>query len=145
MTISEALLTAMVALLAAIIGGLIQARLSQSFERERFVKQQRVAAYLDYMRGIGQLSHAETVEQANLAHALIAEARGRIGLFGGSRTIAALARAFAHKGDLHSPEAWPDHAEMIQAMRADCLDNEPVNDRDVFEVLYGSGPRKEIE
>lgn len=145
MTVSEALLTAIVALLAAIIGGFIQARLSQSFERERYVKQQRVEAYLMYMQGISKLSHAETPDEAAIAHAMIAESRGRIALFGGNDTVASLAQVFRHRGDIHSEAAWPDFARMLQSMREDCVASGQSDDRTIFEVVYGSGPRKEID
>lgn len=136
-------LVALVGFFSAIAGGLVQAWAAKNFEREKFGRQARHDSYAAYLKAIGQLSFALDNEARGTAHASIAEARGRIALYGSPRVVSAMAQAFRHGSDLHSELARPDHIEMIAAMRADVDPRaRRAIDRDLFELLYGKDPRE---
>ena len=139
---TDPIVVAIVGFVAAIGGGVLQAWFSRNFEEVKFGRQARNEAYLTYQRGVSLFSFAQTNEERDAANAIIAEARGRIALFGSPEVITAMAQAFRRKDDLHSDDAWHDLAAMILAMRAD-IDRrtEVANARDIFELVYGQTPR----
>src|SRR5690242_16797487 len=106
----DGLVVAIVGFLAAIAGGVLQAWSTRRFERERFGRQARYDAYADYFRAVGKLSFANSASATDEAHAAIAEARGRVALYGSPNVVSAMAAAFRHGKDLHSEQAWPAHA-----------------------------------
>ena len=129
---------ALVGFLSAIAGGVVQAWASRNFEREKFERQSRNDAYAAYLKGVGELSFAKDITSSDSALSRIAEARGRVALFGSPRVVAAMAKAFRYGSDLRSDAAWPVHAEMIAAMRADVGQFKGVAEsRDLFELMYG--------
>jgi hypothetical protein len=133
------LVVATVGFFAAIAGGVLQAWSARRFERERFGRQARYDAYADYFRAVGKLSFARTEGATDEAHAAVAEARGRVALYGSPEVVSSMAIAFRHGEDLHSDQAWPAHAAMIAAMRADVNgDAAAAPERDLFELLYGA-------
>jgi hypothetical protein len=139
---SDPIFIAIVGFLAAIGGGVLQVWANRNFEEIKFGRQARNEAYLAYEKGIGLYSFAKTDEAKDTANALIAEARGRIALFGSPEVITAMAKVFRRKGDLHAEETWRDHSAMLLAMRAD-IDRrtKAADQRDIFELVYGESPR----
>ncbi len=121
----EPLLIALVGFASALVGGAIQTWVARRFETHRFERQNRNDAYLTYLRGISELSHGagenETIEAALRT---IAEARGRIALYGSRAVIEKMVRSFEHGEDIYSPEARTDLSEMIAAMRLDSIPGE---------------------
>ncbi|MEQ1687373.1 MAG: hypothetical protein ABL874_02245 [Sphingopyxis sp.] len=139
---SDPIFIAFVGFIAAIGGGVIQAWANRNFEEVKFGREARNDAYTAYEKGVSQLSFATTEEAKDSAHALIAEARSRIALFGSPRVVSAMSKAFRRGSDLHSDGAWQDHAEMIAAMRVDIDPKaEKAEPRDLFELVYGSEPK----
>lgn len=122
----DGLIIALVGFVAAIVGGLIQAWGARRFEKHRFERQNRNDAYLTYLQGISELSHGALDNDAiEAALRTIAEARGRIALYGSGSVIRRMIRSFEHGEEIYSPEARADLAEMIAAMRTDSVPNEP--------------------
>jgi hypothetical protein len=140
--VSDPIFVAIVGFLAAIGGGVFQAWATRNFEELKFGRQVRHDAYAEYLKAIGKLSFAKTDEAKDLAHSGVAEARGRISLYGSPRVVSAMAKSFRRGGDLHSDQARPDHTEMVAAMRADVdPKGSAANGQDLFELMYGREPR----
>jgi hypothetical protein len=143
---SDPVFVAVVGFLAAVGGGIFQAWAARNFEELKFGRQVRHESYAAYLKGVGQLSFAPTSEAKDIAHSVIAEARGRIALYGSPNVVNAMATAFRRGSDLHSEEAWPEHSAMFAAMRYDVEPKAKQADlRDLFELVYGSEPRKALK
>ena len=135
----EPLLVAFVGLASALAGGAIQAWATRRFEKHRFERQNRNDAYLTYLQGISELSHGALDNDAiEAALRTIAEARGRIALYGSGAVIERMIRSFEHGEEIYSAEARADLAEMIAAMRNDSVPNEPkVLPSNLFRLVFG--------
>lgn len=136
---SEAAVTALLAFAGAIFGVLFQGWSSRDFDKEKFYRQAKHDAYLAYLNGVSRLSFAENEAARDSAHSAIADARGRIALYGSARVVKAMAEAFRLRSDLHSERARPVHGEMIAAMRADIdPSRKGASAAELFELLYGN-------
>ncbi len=143
---SDTLFIAIVGFLAAVIGGVIQTWATRRFEVSRFERQNRNNAYLAYLRGIGEISFAQGDDRATqLAHANIAEARGRIALSGSQEVIEKMIMVFDNGADTHSKKARTDLAALLLAMREDSLGSPEMSNADnLFVLAFGDGPKKDI-
>jgi len=118
-TISQPLLTAIVALAAAIMGGLVQAWWNRSFERQKFVRDQKRELYSSFLSALAKLSiYIEGSVDHLAAKALMAEVRCRIGLYGSPAVIRAVAAIFDFS-DLTTIEGQAVMAKAVAAMRED--------------------------
>lgn len=139
---NDTLFIALIGFMSAIAGGVIQAWANRNFEARKIERQGRTEAYLAYLHGISELSFAREKSDRDKAHSKIAEARGRIALSGSAAVIAALVRSFDLGPDLHSATARKIHAQVVAAMRADCLAVPKYkNPDDLFVMLYGRSAR----
>ena len=136
---TEPALLAFVGFAAAVAGGVIQAWTGRRFEKHRFERQNRNDAYLTYLQGISELSHGsldnDTIEAALRK---IAEARGRIALYGSKPVIERMVKSFEHGEEIYSPEARSDLAAMISAMRTDSVpDERDVSAQHLVSLVFG--------
>ena len=132
----EKVLLACVAVASAIIGGVLQALFQKRQAREQATRQQKTDAYASYFKGVALLSHAQSEHEIAQGNAIVAEARGRVALYGSREVIEAMTAAF-RCGPV-SNDDMAVHAQMIRAMRADTnLGNGEASDLALFEMLYG--------
>ena len=132
---------ALFALVAAIIGGAIQAWSSRRFEVARFERQNRHGAYLTYLKGISRLSFAKDDDHL-AALAVVAEARSRIALCGSELVVKRMIKVFDNGEHIYSASARADLAQLIAAMRLDSLGSDRFKLPDeLFVLLFGREPQ----
>jgi hypothetical protein len=142
---------ALVAFMSAVIGSILTAWANKNHETSRFERQNRNDAYLAYLNGISRISFvSDDPEGMRSALMAMAEARGRVALFGSKDVVEGLAKAFTHGPNLWTDLARSDLSDVIEAMRRDSQAmNEysawkPFKKRpsrtSLFELLYGSNP-----
>ncbi|TGX56266.1 hypothetical protein E5A73_04050 [Sphingomonas gei] len=133
---NDTIIGAIIALSSGIAGAFLQAIVSRRSEYIKVGRQARYDAYADYFKGIAQLSHGSDLSSA---HALIADARGRIALYGSKEVVVAMSKAFEHGPDIQSVEAREDLSSMLAAMRADVLWIDPAVPKPALvSLLFGS-------
>ncbi|MEM1194928.1 MAG: hypothetical protein AAGH57_02395 [Pseudomonadota bacterium] len=116
----DAFLVALVGFFAAVVGGVIHAWANKNHEIARFERQNRNEAYLGYLSAISRLSFLNgNIDEENTALAAVAEARGRIALFGSPKVIGHLLDVFEHGDRLWTDEARSDVSALIISMRQD--------------------------
>jgi hypothetical protein len=136
---SDTVIGAIIALSSGIAGAFRQAIVSRRSEYIKAGRQARYDAYADYFKGIAQLSHGS--DQSS-ARSLIADARGRIALYGSPEVVVAMSKAFEHGPDIQSAEAREDLSLMLAAMRADVLWIDPVVSKPALvSLLFGAEKR----
>ena len=142
---------ALIAFMSAVIGSILTAWANRNHEISRFERQNRNDAYLAYLNGISRMSFvSDDLEGTRGALMVMAEARGRVALFGSKDVVEGLAKAFTHGPNLWTYFARSDVSDVIEAMRRDSQAmNEysawkPLKKRpskaSLFELLYGANP-----
>jgi hypothetical protein len=133
---SDTIVGAIIALSSGIAGAFLQAIVSRRSEYIKAGRQARYDAYADYFKGVAQLSHGS---DHSSAHATIADARGRIALYGSKEVVVAMSKVFEHGSGLRSVAARHDLSAMLAAMRADVLWIDPaVSDQALVSVVFGA-------
>lgn len=134
---SDGALAALVGLIGVLLGGVLQAAFHRFNTRDDFVRQKKTEAYLLFFEGVAELSHAQTDQEAALARAKVAEARGQCVLYAGDDVLQKMVVAW-RCGPI-SAEDLTVHAEMIRAMRQDALGRASLSsDQVLFETVFGS-------
>lgn len=137
---SDGAIAALVGLIGVLLGGVLQAAFHRFNTRDDFVRQKKTEAYLLFFEGVAELSHAQTDQEAALARAKVAEARGQCVLYAGDNVLEKMVTAW-RRGPVKD-EDLAVHAEMIRAMRQDTLGRSSMSsDRVLFETVYGSTER----
>jgi hypothetical protein len=138
---SEPLLIAIFGLIAAGLGAVVHSLFQRWQNKDDSLRSQKIESYASYFNGVAQLSHALTKEEVAQANAIIAEARGRIALYGSPEVIEAMTRAFRCGPIRDEDEAI--HAAMIRAMRndADLASGHP-SEQALFEMLFGTKDKR---
>ncbi|MGB7372832.1 hypothetical protein [Pontixanthobacter sp.] len=115
----DAIFVALIGLIAALLGGAIQAYSTGRFQRSKFEMDAKWELYSSYFVTLGELSFARN-NPAKLAegHARMANIRGRIGIQGSPEVVVAVGNVFRFP-DLHSDEAQEAMAIALSAMRSD--------------------------
>ncbi len=142
---------ALVAFLSAVIGSALTAWANKNHEVSRFERQNRNDAYLAYLNGISRMSFvSDDAEDARSALMAMAEARGRVALFGSRDVVEGWAKVFKNGPNLWTDPARSDVSDVIEAMRRDSQAmNEysvwkPLKKRpsraSLFELIYGTNP-----
>jgi hypothetical protein len=117
----DPIIGALIALSSGLAGAFFQALLGRRSEYIKAGRQARYEAYSDYFRGIAQISHLSDGEDESAALMLIANARGRIALYGSPAVVEAMSKVFDHGEDLRSSTARSALTAMLTAMREDVL------------------------
>ena len=139
---SEPLLIAIFGILSAGLGAVIHSLFQRWQVKDNHVRTQKIESYASYFKGIAQISHALTKEELAKGNAIVAEARGRIALYGSAEVIDAMTRAF-RCGPI-SDEDSEIPAALIRAMRNDAkLAGGSPGDQALFEMLYGTKDKRE--
>ncbi len=138
---SEPLLIAIFGLLAAGLGAVVHSLFQRWQTKDDSLRSQKIESYASYFNGVAQLSHALTNEELARGNAIVAEARGRIALYGSPEVIEAMTRAF-RCGPIRDEDA-AIHAAMIRAMRndADLASGHP-SEQALFEMLFGTKDKR---
>ena len=134
----DASIATLIALASGLAGAFFQSLFSRRSEYIRAGRQARYEAYADYFKGIAEISHLADAQDRSAAHMLIANARGRIALYGSANVIEAMSRVFNHGADVVSPAAREALAGMLAAMRADVLWIDPKTPGDhLVTIVFG--------
>ena len=133
----EPIVIALIALIGAIVGGLIQAANQTRLAKGEYLRRQKADAYIKYFEGIAHLAHAKDDDEKRSAYSSIAEARARIAMYGSADVVTKMASVF-RLGPIKRAD-MAEHASLIKAMRLDAsrLPGE-VSIEAAFELLYGS-------
>ena len=135
---SDIIVGAAIALFSGIAGAFFQAIVSRRSDYIKAGRQARYNAYADYFKGVALLTHPSNEQDNRAVNSLIADARGRIALYGSPEVVVAMTKAFRHGDDLSSAAARSDLSDMIAAMRADVIWIDPaVEKQQLYELLYG--------
>lgn len=112
-------LVALIGLIAAIIGGGLQAYATGKFEKSKFYREAKWQTYTSYFAALGDLSfYHDNPEKMRAANALMAHLRGRIALYGSDEVITSVAKIFEF-ADLRSDAAQAAMSRALAAMRRD--------------------------
>lgn len=117
----DPIIGAVIALSSGLAGAFFQALLGRRSEYIKAGRQARYDAYSDYFKGIAQISHFTDGQDKSAALMLIANARGRIALYGSPAVVEAMSKVFDHGEDISSSTARSALTEMLAAMREDVL------------------------
>lgn len=110
---------ALIGLIAALVGGAIQAFATGKFEKSKFEREAKWQTYTAYFATLGDLSfYHDDTEKMRAALATMAHLRGRIALYGSDEVIRAVSAIFTF-ADLKSDAAQAAMARALAAMRRD--------------------------
>ena len=138
---SEPLLIAIFGLLSAGLGAVLHAFFQRWQTKDDHLRSQKVDSYASYFNGVAQLSHALSKEEVARGNAIVAEARGRIALYGSPEVIEAMTQAF-RCGPIDDKDIAV-HAAMIRAMRTDAdLASGHPSEKALFEMLFGTEEKR---
>jgi hypothetical protein len=133
----QPIVIALIALVGAIVSGLIQAANQTRLAKGEYLRRQKADTHIKYFEGIARLAHACGEDQRRGAFSSIAEARARIAMYGSADVVAKMAEVF-RLGPIKRAD-MAAHAALIKAMRLDAsrLPGD-VSIEAAFELLYGS-------
>ncbi len=136
---TNGILIALIGLVAALIGGAIQAFATGKFEASKFERQAKWDLYTSYFVTLGELTFRKTEdEKYSDAMAAMAQIRGRIGIYGSPDVILAVGNVFRFES-LRSQEAQDAMAAALEAMRKDVGKKDTVITREMLkQVMFGS-------
>jgi len=134
-----AILVALVGLISAILGGLLQAYFTRASEQSKFHRQAKWELYSQYFLTLGELTFAgQGTERMQNALSLMAQLRGRIGVVGSPAVIKAVGDVFRYS-NLNSPEAQRAMAEALEAMRRDVgTGRAKISHESFVQLMFGS-------
>jgi hypothetical protein len=136
---SDGITIALVGLLAAIAGGLIQAWTARIFERHRFFRDNKREVYGRFLSGLSTLSvYGPGTQQQINSKANVVETRCQIALFGSDEVVKTVGLVFNHD-NFFSDEAQRDLANAVSAMRRDTgLKVTPELAQNLLQLLFGA-------
>ena len=118
----EPIIVALIALSGAMVGAVLQAALTRSFEKSKFIRDNRRAAYQDFLTSLADLSlHDPSSPEHRKAKALLAETRCRIALFGSKNVVQLLADIFVNSTTFENPMDQYRLYQVILEMRRDSI------------------------
>lgn len=132
-------LVALIGLIAAIIGGGIQAYATGKFEKSKFEREAKWQTYTAYFATLGDLSfYHDDPERMCAANASMAHLRGRIALYGSDDVIRSVSGIFTF-ADLKSDAAQAAMAKALAAMRRDVgYASSSVTHGDLQSLMFGT-------
>ncbi len=136
--LDTAVIVAIFGLVAAVIGGMIQAVSARSFEARRFERESKWDLYSKFFVTLGELVISEPgSERLVNAKSLMIQLRGRIGIVGSSEVIRAVGEVFDYP-DFNDPPSRAIMAKALNAMRADVgKGGDPVDENALVQLLFG--------
>jgi len=138
---ANGVLIALIGLVAALIGGAIQAFATGKFEASKFEHQAKWELYTSYFVTLGELTfRIEEDEKYSDAMAAMAQIRGRIGIYGSPDVISAVGNVF-HFESLVGQDAQDAMTVALEAMRKDIGKKDTLVTREMLkQVMFGSRP-----
>jgi len=134
------MLTAVLPVVGVLVGASLQYLFTRYLETQRYQREFRTQAYLDYIKSVSGLAHLNdpqgSQERDLLASA--ADAKARICLYGSGEVIEAFASFERLGAAVISPSQCESFVAMIVAMRRDSGDASRARIRDVQQLLLGS-------
>lgn len=126
--------------LAALIGVggyMIQRKL----DAERHFREMQSQTYTDFIRAIVGLAMYKDGNENLKFKALLAEARGRLAIYGSSAVVCASAKLFKQFGSLTSDKAQQAFVKTVQKMRDGSVTTiGKSEDDDIWTLLFGNPP-----
>jgi hypothetical protein len=131
--------TALVGLIAALLGGFIQSFASRNLEKFRFDQNSKWDLYSAYFVTLGKLSFTVSSSEAHAsALAEMAHIRARIAIYGSSEVVRAVGKVFEHP-TLGTAEAQAAMAIALDAMRNDVgRAKGPISSSELTQIMFGS-------
>jgi hypothetical protein len=132
------LVVALIGLVAALVGGAIQAFATGKFEKSKFEREAKWQTYTSYFATLGDLSfYHDDPERMRAAYASMAHLRGRIALYGSDDVIRAVAGIFTF-ADLKSDAAQAAMSKALAAMRQDVGYSSSVSNAELQALMFGT-------
>jgi Kef-type K+ transport system membrane component KefB len=137
---SEPIILAIVAAISAFLGGLIQAWYARVFERSKYIRDSKTAAYGEFMAALSAVTaHKKGTAENAKANQWLIELRCRIPLYASSEVVQKLADLFENQQQFTDPEPQKMLAEAILAMRRDLGQSSEQQSPESFaRLLFGS-------
>ena len=127
-------------LLGIVVGALLQFLLSKTHEADKQRQSLRVAAYVDYLRGVTTTSQAQKrgdkAEEAK-GNALMADAKARICVYGADETLKALANFSRIGAELSTREGVEAFLSLCEGMRREMKGGNASTD-DISRILFNT-------
>jgi hypothetical protein len=134
-TTTTTIVVALVGLISAVLGGLVQAVAARRFEQIKFDRQAKWELYSNYFVAIAELTFApEGSERHRNALSYMAQVRGRLAVVAPPSVVQAVGAVFRFP-DLLSLEARAAMARALEEMRNDVGQKNPKADHDALTQL----------
>jgi hypothetical protein len=133
------MITTVLPVVSLIIGALLQYFFTRHHENQRYLRELRTQAYLDFLKGVADLAHLNDPHgsQERDAYAKVADSKTRICLYGSREVVMALA-VFEKLGALiKSVPQREAFMAMVLAMRRDSGSTSGPKVEDIEPVLLG--------
>ena len=142
----EPVIVALIALSGAMVGAILQAALTRSFEKSKFVRDNRKAAYQDFLSALADLSlHDPRSSEYAKARALLAQTRCRIALFGSKNVVQLLANTFENSVTFKDPLDQYRLYQVILEMRRDSMGWKDRGIKvDLHQLIFASASEKDL-
>jgi hypothetical protein len=136
---NTAILVAVVGLVSAVIGGLIQSFSTLSFERLKFERQSKWELYSSYFVALGELGFSDERSERHInALSFMAQIRGKIGIVGSPAVIRAVGDVFKF-GNFGTVQAQMAMAKALEEMRRDVgARKAEIDHRDLVQLMFDS-------
>ncbi len=133
------MMTAVLSIFGLVIGATLQYFFTRHHENQRYLRELRTQAYLDFLKGVAHMAHLNDTHgsQERDAYAKVTDAKARICLYGSGEVIEAFAvfeKLGATVQSLPQQEAF---VAMIWAMRRDSGSTSGPQVEDIATVLLG--------
>jgi hypothetical protein len=138
--VTEPIVLAIVATVSAFVGGLMQAWYARVFERSKYIRDSKTAAYGEFMAALSAVTmHKKGTAENSKANQWLIELRCRIPLYASSEVVGKLADLFENQQQFTDPEPQKILAETILAMRRDLGQSSELQSPENFaRLLFGS-------
>lgn len=136
------MLAAIASLVGIILGASIQFYFSKYLEQQRYRREIRTKAYTDYLNCVSDHANQRFDRQSNEGRSLgarTADAKCRICLYGSSNAIKEFAKFERLGATMNTDEQCDAFVNMVEAMRADSVNDSAVESEDLGLVLLGKG------
>ena len=129
---------AVIASLTTLLMAFINYRLSRSSNRTAKKTEVRAQSYIDFIKSISELAHANASERK---HAIVrlSDAKARIAVYGDSAVVRQLAIFDRTHNQLNSDDAYVSFMKIVVEMRNDAIGKRGSdNFEDLKQIIFGS-------
>jgi len=134
------MLTSILPVVGVLVGASLQYFFTRYLEAQRYQRDLRTGAYLDYVKAVSGLAHLDDPQgsQERDLLAIAADAKARICLYGSRQVVGAFASFEKLGAAVISPRQCESFVAMIVAMRKDSGNTSRARIEDVRQLLLGS-------